>query len=214
MRVFFFLLVLVNLVFFAWAQGYFGQSDEGHEPERLNQQLHADKLRIARLDGAPAKAEEQACRLVGGLKPADAESLKATADAGLGGQSKILTQKPPTLYLVLIGDLPNKALADKKIAELTRFGVDASSAVALEGGRHEIILGSFPGEAGAGGRLPLLGLEDHDLHFGPSRSYQRRLKTSQALRNMAPLMAPRASACRHSSASPAPLRNRPETIST
>lgn len=156
MRLFFFLLVLVNLVFFAWAQGYFGQSDEGHEPERLNQQLHADKLRIARLDSQPAKAEEQACRLVSGLKPADAESLKTAAEAGLGGQGKITPQKPPALYLVLIGDLPNKALADKKIAELTRFGVDASGAVALEGGRHEIILGSFPGEAGAGEFLQVL----------------------------------------------------------
>ena len=35
-------------MFFAWAQGYLGASDDGHEPQRLAQQLHAEKLRIVR----------------------------------------------------------------------------------------------------------------------------------------------------------------------
>ena len=47
-RLFFFLLVFANLLFFAWAQGYFGRTDENREPQRLAQQLQADKLRIVR----------------------------------------------------------------------------------------------------------------------------------------------------------------------
>jgi hypothetical protein len=39
--------------------------------------------------------------------------------------------------------------ADKKAAELTRFGVAEQRFVALDGSRHEIILGSFPNEPAA-----------------------------------------------------------------
>jgi hypothetical protein len=35
LRLTFFLLVFANLVFFAWAQGYFGGGDPNREPDRL-----------------------------------------------------------------------------------------------------------------------------------------------------------------------------------
>lgn len=46
----FFLLVLLNLVFFAWGQGYFGPRDEGREPERLAKQIAPEKVRLL-MDG-------------------------------------------------------------------------------------------------------------------------------------------------------------------
>ena len=46
LRLGFFLLVFANLVFFAWAQGYFGGADPNREPDRLNQQLQPEKLRL------------------------------------------------------------------------------------------------------------------------------------------------------------------------
>lgn len=144
-RIFFFLLVLANLLFFAWAQGYFGASDEGHEPQRLGQQLHPEKLRIVREGQTPTpevKKEATACRVVNGLATADAEALK-TAVAAIGGEAKVLPLAEPALHLVVISELANKAAADKKIAELTRFGIKEPSAVALEDGRHEIVLGRF-----------------------------------------------------------------------
>jgi hypothetical protein len=148
-RLFFFLLVLANLLFFAWTQGYFGASDDGHEPQRLAQQLHADKLRILREAQTPAaKKDDVACRVIGGLKMADAEALKAAVESA-GGEAKVLPVAEPTLYLVVITDLANKAAADKKAAELTRFGIEGHSTVLLEGGRHEIILGRFESEAAA-----------------------------------------------------------------
>ena len=149
MRLFFFLLVFANLVFFAWTQGYLGASDDSREPQRLANQLQADKLRIVRAVQAPAvKKEDQACRLITGLTVADAETLKA-ALAAIGGEMKILPSAEPPLYLVLIADLANKAAADKKAAELTRFGVAEQSLAALDGGRYEIILGNFPAEPAA-----------------------------------------------------------------
>lgn len=149
MRLLFFLLVLANLVFFAWTQGYLGTTNEDREPQRMANQLQADKLRIVRDVRAPAvKKDDPACRLINGLTTADAEALKA-AVAAIGGEAKILPVAEPVLHLVLIADLPNKAAADKKTAELTRFAVAEQKLVALEGGRYEIILGSFPTEPGA-----------------------------------------------------------------
>lgn len=145
----FFLLVLANLVFFAWAQGHFGTIDEGREPQRLEQQLHADKLRILSPAQAPAaKRDEPACRLIGGLGLANAETLKA-AVAGAGAEAKLLPLAEPMLHLVVIGDLANKAAADKKLAEVLRLGFDKSVATELRDGHHEIILGTFPAETAA-----------------------------------------------------------------
>jgi hypothetical protein len=149
MRLFFFLLVFANLIFFAWTQGYLGASDDSHEPQRLAQQLHAEKLRIVPdLQAPAAKQNDLACRVIDGLNVVDAEALKAAVEA-TGGEAKILPLAEPALYLVVIADLPNKAAAEKKAAELTRLGVEGLNAVALEGGRHEIILGNFRAEQAA-----------------------------------------------------------------
>lgn len=42
----FILLVLANLLFFAWGQHYFGDAETGREPQRLARQLSPEKLRI------------------------------------------------------------------------------------------------------------------------------------------------------------------------
>jgi hypothetical protein len=156
-RLIFFLLVFANLIFFAWAQGYFGESDQNREPDRLGQQLQPEKLRIvspasstatAATSPGAAKAEDLACRIVGGLGMVNAEALKAAANAG-GAEAQLMPQVEPTLYFIVIGDLPNAAAAEKKAAELKRFGVVEQEAVALDGGRQEIILGRLPTEAAA-----------------------------------------------------------------
>ncbi len=148
-RPIFFLLVLANLVLFVWTQGYFGGTDDSREPQRLEQQLHPEKLRIVRIAQAPgATKEEPACRVISGLSMANAETLK-TAVAAAGAEARVMPQEEPALHLVLISDLANKAAADKKLAELARLSVEGHRLVALEGGRHEIILGSFPADAGA-----------------------------------------------------------------
>lgn len=151
LRPFFFLLVFANLIFFAWTQGYFGTANENREPERLSQQLQADKLRIVRDVAAPSapKAAELACRIINGLAMANAEALKSAVQ-GVGGEAKILpASEQQQQFLVLIAELPNQAAAEKKAAELVRFGVTEQTTVPLDGGRFEIVLGRFPAETAA-----------------------------------------------------------------
>jgi hypothetical protein len=135
MRPFFFLLVFANLVFFAWAQGYFGAMDESREPERLAQQLQAEKLRILPTAPTPAaKIEATACQIINGLSAADAEALKS-APAAVGTELKILPPAESKIHLVAIVDLANQAVAERKAAELTRIKsarVDSRDAAPLK----------------------------------------------------------------------------------
>lgn len=200
-RLFFFLLVFVNLIFFAWAQGYFGATDDSREPQRLAQQLQAEKLRIVPGVQAPAvKKEEPVCRLVNGLTMADAEALKTAVEA-FGGEAKVLPREEPALHLVLIAELANKAAADKKSAELTRFGVPEHRVIALEGGRFEIVFGSFPTEAAARELLQSLtkrGIKSARLDAREQPPLKARLETrapaSTLLQHLPKLVAPHADA--------------------
>lgn len=156
LRASFFLLIFINLVFFAWGQGYFGGGDPNREPDRLAQQLQPEKLRVIAANGkasavasAPTSGGgEIACRIVGGLAMLDAEALKAATQAA-GFEAQLMPQVDPAHYLVVIADLPNLAAAEKKAAELKRFGVEQQETVALDGGRQEIVLGRFPAEPAA-----------------------------------------------------------------
>lgn len=153
LRLGFFLLVFANLVFFAWAQGYFGGADPNREPDRLNQQLQPEKLRLlaseATVPAMPATAPaDLACRIIGGLSMESAEALKIAAIAG-GVEAQLMPRVEPTLHFIVIGDLPNAAAAEKKAAELKRFGVVEQETLALDGGRMEIVLGRLPTDAAA-----------------------------------------------------------------
>lgn len=155
LRLSFFLLVLANLIFFAWAQGYFG-GDPNREPDRFSQQLQPEKLRIVGPTAtgtpplaAPApKGDDLACRVISGLSMVNAEALKVAALAG-GVEAQLMPQAEPKQYFVVIGDLPNAAAAEKKAAELKRFGVAEQETITLEGGRQEIVLGRLATEAAA-----------------------------------------------------------------
>ena len=160
-RLIFFLLVFANLVFFVWAQGYFDVGDPNREPDRLGQQLQPEKLRLIPSASptpaaataqtstpAPTPAEDLACRIVGGLGMANAEALKVAALAA-GTEAQLMPQVEPTLHFIVISELPNAAAAEKKAAELKRFGVVEQETLPLEGGRMEIVLGRLPTEAAA-----------------------------------------------------------------
>ena len=95
MRAFVFVLILANLLFLAWTQGFLG-SPSGPDALRLKQQLLADRVTIVSRDTPPgglAAAEKaapavdkkaaSACLRVGDLKLADA----ARFEAALAGKS-------------------------------------------------------------------------------------------------------------------------------
>lgn len=156
LRAIFFLLVFANLIFFAWAQGYLGGNDPNREPDRIGQQLQPEKLRLVQSgDQAPATVArtagtgvDLACRVVGGLSMVQAEALKAAAQAD-GTDAQLMPVVEPTLYFIVIGDLANAAAAEKKVAELKRFGVVEQETVGLDGERKEIVLARLPTEAAA-----------------------------------------------------------------
>lgn len=200
-RLFFFLLVFANLLFFAWAQGHFGATDDNREPQRLAEQLQADKLRIVRSMPAPAKPPDLACRMIDGLDPTEAEAVKVAMKAGGAGEAVILAPAQPKPHLVAIGGLANKSAVDKKIAELGRFGVTDQVTVELEGGGHEIVLGAFATEAEA--RDFLQGLVNRGIKSArvdsrelpvPKVRIEVRGPAQELLRQLPQLIAPHADA--------------------
>lgn len=150
MRIAFFLLVLANLVFFAWAQGYFGGEDAGREPQRLADQLNPGKMTVTVREKTVPVA--QACRLVGGLAAGDVESLHKALGEGVG-----LRALEETSWWVSINALPNKAAADKKAAELKLLGVTDFHVLQAEGGSFAVSLGVLDSEAAATELLQALG---------------------------------------------------------
>lgn len=176
-RASFFLLVLLNLVFFAWGQGYFGPRDEGREPERLAKQITPEKVRL--VDGeapsptpspapspvavpepapvaavpapaiAPAAAPALVCRRVDGLPAGDVESLQAKAAKVAGVQWVSLPQAPQTLYWVNIPPLAGRPVADKKLAELKSLGVADYHLIETGKDALAISLGQFRNEDAA-----------------------------------------------------------------
>lgn len=143
-RLLFFLLVFANLVFFAWTQGYFGVTAEPREPQRLAQQLNADKLHI--VHDAALHEEKIACRAISGLTSSAAEALERVVNAA-GGKTRRLQQQ--AVHRLVIPALASQTVADRKMAELRRLGLSGANALALPDGRYEIVLGSFNDETAA-----------------------------------------------------------------
>lgn len=150
-RLLFILLVFANLIFFVWSQGYLGGMDETREPQRLAQQLNADKLRIVR--DAPQAQETPACTTINGLTATAAEALERAVSTA-GGGSKRLPQSETHRLLIPVS--ANKAVVDKKLAELRQLGVNDGNVVTLPDGRHEIVLAVFDNEAAARAALAVL----------------------------------------------------------
>jgi hypothetical protein len=163
--------------------------------------LHPDKLRIVREGQEPAAKKEVAvCRVVNGLTTAEAEALKTAVEAA-GSEANVSPLAEPAFHLVVIADLANKSVADKKAAELTRFGVQEQTPVALEGGRHEIILGRFDNEAKANAFLQGLtkrGIKSARVDHREQAALKARVETrgseSKLLQQLPKLIAPYADA--------------------
>ena len=158
----FFLLVLCNLVFFAWTQGYFGKVDDGREPQRYSHQLEPDKLTVTGVAPAPPAPPPgaEACRLVGGLTLAEARHLQEITqpeEKSIGLKFAVKPIEMPPGHWVFIPPLANKALADKKLLELKQRGVANPELIQEEGAdKFAISLGMFNTKEEAGEHLQSL----------------------------------------------------------
>ncbi len=146
-RAAFVILVLGNLAFFAWANGYFGTGDDGREPGRLREQVQPERLRVAIRDES-VQQPSPACRRIGPLTPAAAEQMKTTWEAK-GVRAAILPIEEASYWVVIPG-ITDKATADRKTAELRRLGVKEFLLVADSVAKQYVVsLGTFQGEDSA-----------------------------------------------------------------
>lgn len=151
LRVFFFLLILANLAFLAWSLGYFDGAVEIHEPQRLAQQLNAEKMRI--VDEKPVREATMACRTVSGLTQATVEKIERDT-AAWGGKATRL--QPQIFHRVVIVGLADQVAAELKKTELLTQLQQAPSlppaslaeiqVQASGNGRYEILVGLFTDE--------------------------------------------------------------------
>jgi hypothetical protein len=147
LKITFWLLLAVNAGLLAFQQGYLNDLfPSTREPTRLRQQLNADKLKLlTAADVAPAKAAASnaapaasaaaaasapaanvaACVEVGAFDEAEAKRFEAQlAPLALGERLTRRSVQEASRYIVYIPPLGSKEAADKKAAELKRFGVD------------------------------------------------------------------------------------------
>jgi len=170
MRALVFLLILVNLIFLAWTQGYLGSSSNP-DSLRVEQQLLADRIRIVARDEPPAerikteitaKAIEnktiQACILLSNLPIAEIvrfESLLTEKWSAFKSERTKVTSSAS--YWVNIPPLANKQEAENKVAELKKLGIPEFYVVQEDGPNNRAIsLGLFSSREAATSHLEML----------------------------------------------------------
>lgn len=157
MRLAFFLLLLGNLAFYVWSAGYLSAARPGHEPERLTQQLHPEKVLIATESRAKPDKNAAGCRRLSGFQEADAGPIEAALASAEGFTIARQMSPASTTHRVLIPALLNRALADKKIAELRQLGVDEGKIAEDDvSGPFVVVLGIFTTEKEAQDHLGAL----------------------------------------------------------
>jgi hypothetical protein len=175
-----FLLVLGNLLFYAFSQGYFGES-ENPDASRVDKQVLPERMRIVSRGEAPAvkvKAAEPvkpapvaeevkpepvakpeplptACLAWEHLSADDADrlaALLANKFAGFKTNRRIVAAEGSGWW-VFVPPLASKAEAEKKAAELRQIGVSDYFIIQDGANRFAISLGVFSSEKGGQERL-------------------------------------------------------------
>ena len=169
MRIVFFLLLLANLAFFAWA--YFGAGRASEEPQLMEQQVNPQEIRllsgeqIAKLAAerakqtdrakVPSKSPPVACLELGAFSPTDVTRVQqALEPLALGARLSQRRADEVASYWVYIPPLRNRQAANQKSAELKKLGVD-DFFIVLEDAkfRYAVSLGVFKTEEAARSRL-------------------------------------------------------------
>ena len=191
MRALVFLLVLGNLLFLAFAGGYFGGPDNP-DAGRVGQQLAAESVRIVGYGQTPpttAEVEKQAAEapppepeelcLLWEHLPADAADRLASTLAEKFAGIRVERSAVPVEgagWWVMVPPLANKAEADKKVGELKELGVSDLFVVHDAGpNQFAISLGVFSSEKGGQehlSRLKAKGVKSAKLIRRPGKEMQ------------------------------------------
>jgi len=161
-RLIFFALLLANVAFFAWREN--AGPPPGHEPQRLQQQIDPDKVRllppqaaadkpaavkvadVAAASASPAaEAPALLCKAFSGISAEAAKAVQsAIASSAPNAQVAVITSRESSSYWVHIPPQPNKAGAEKKVAELREMGVSESFIISDDGpAKWAVSLGLF-----------------------------------------------------------------------
>ena len=161
-RLIFFALLLANVAFFAWREN--AGPPPGHEPQRLQQQIDPDKVRllppqaaadkpaavkvadVAAASASPAaEAPALLCKAFSGISSEEAKTVQsAIASSAPNAQVAVITSRESSSYWVHIPPQPNKAGAEKKVAELREMGVSESFIISDDGpAKWAVSLGLF-----------------------------------------------------------------------
>ena len=166
MKVLVFLLVLANLLFYAFSTGLIGTGGS-NESGRIGQQLHPDRIRIVASGDAPApeiapdepvaavepavEAAAPACLRWASVTKIEAERVGRVISGGFADfslEQKVLGAEASGWW-VHIPAQANRAAADKKARELKALGVTDYFIVQDGASRNAISLGIFSTEKGA-----------------------------------------------------------------
>ena len=153
MRTVFLLLLFANLTLFAYTQLDRAGSNEA---ARLAEQVQPDKIRlltpqqVAALGPAKVAALADVCLEWGPFS--DSEKTRALAELEPSGLGRLLTQKRvenSTAFWVFLPRSSNKAVIDKRVANLRAAGVRDVAVVDTGPQRYTISLGVFRTEEAA-----------------------------------------------------------------
>jgi sporulation related protein len=169
-RIVFFLLLLANIGFFAWA--YFGAGRASDEPQLMQQQLNPQEIRllsqeqvvklaaerakqIAERPRSSARAPVTACLELGAFSLTDAPRVeKALEPLALGARLSQRRFDEVASYWVFMPPLRNRQAANLKAAELKKLGVEDFFVVQEDAKwRFAVSLGVFKTEEAARARL-------------------------------------------------------------
>lgn len=147
------LLLLANVLFFAWTQGAMDhvlglRSIGDREPERLVAQVRPDDLTVLSSQAASAPraaAARMECLEAGPFAPAQVPAVEQAASAAAPALAWTRRQSElPGRWAVVMGPYPSREAVDKKIEELKRTRVvfeemtdPPAFRLALSLGRHE-----------------------------------------------------------------------------
>lgn len=170
MRAFVFLLILANLMFLAWTQGYIGASSDP-DALRVQQQLLADQVKVVARDEPPAetiktekavkaveKKVEEVCFLMSDLPIAEIVRLESVLAEKLNAfRAMRIVNAAAASYWVYISPLATRQEADKKATELKKLRVPEFFVVQDAGANYfAVSLGIFSSRQAANDRLEQL----------------------------------------------------------
>jgi hypothetical protein len=139
MKLAFLLLVLVNLLLFAWQQGTFGRfAERGREPERVARQIEPERIRVLTEKDVKALRERaqaptsraapdlngaQACVEFGDFAPGEVARAEKALAALAGARVAAHAVEGPGWFMVYLPSHKTAAEAERRAEELRGLGV-------------------------------------------------------------------------------------------